>query len=62
MAIEAGLCTRCSWADAVRSGRGSTFLRCGRSDAEPERFAKYPNLPRLICAGFVQQVEVEVEG
>ena len=52
MADEAGLCGRCQWVDAVRSGRGSTFLRCTRHEAEPERFVKYPRLPRLECPGF----------
>ncbi len=52
MAGEAGLCGRCAWVDAVRSARGSTFLRCMRSETEPERFAKYPRLPRYECTGF----------
>lgn len=52
MAGEAGLCGLCVWADVVRSGRGSTFLRCRRSEAEPQRFVKYPRLPRLECDGF----------
>lgn len=52
MAGEAGLCETCAWAVAVRSGRGSTFLRCRRSESEPRRFAKYPRLPRLECDGF----------
>jgi len=34
----------------VTSARGSTFLLCGRSDHDP-RFAKYPRLPVLACAG-----------
>ena len=51
MAGEAGLCGGCAWADAVRSARGSVFLRCRRSDLDP-RYAKYPSLPRLECAGF----------
>lgn len=52
MLREAGLCGVCAWADAVRSGRGSTFLRCRRSEAESQRFVKYPRLPRLECDGF----------
>lgn len=51
MAGEAGLCGVCGWADAVRSARGSVFLRCRRSDLDP-RYAKYPSLPRIECAGF----------
>lgn len=51
MAGEAGLCGACIWADIVRSGRGSVFLRCRRSETDA-RYAKYPRLPRLECAGF----------
>ncbi len=51
MAGEAGLCGGCAWADAVRSARGSVFLRCRRSDLDA-RYAKYPSLPRLECVGF----------
>ena len=39
MAGEAGLCGGCAWADAVRSDLDA-------------RYAKYPSLPRLECAGF----------
>lgn len=52
MAGDAGLCDVCAWAEVVRGRRGSTFLRCRRSEAEPQRFAKYPRLPRLECDGF----------
>ena len=50
-AMNDGLCGRCAWARNVESARGSTFLRCGRHD-DDERFAKYPRLPVLQCAGF----------
>lgn len=59
MAGDAGLCGVCVWADPVRSARGSVFLRCRRSEAEPERFAKYPRLPRLECEGFEAVLKVE---
>jgi hemoglobin len=49
--IEAGLCGHCRWARRVESAKGSTFLRCGRSDEDP-RFRKYPSLPVRSCAGF----------
>jgi hypothetical protein len=52
MTGDAGLCSRCAWVDLVRSARGSIFLRCTRSEAEPERFAKYPRIPRFECVGF----------
>ena len=48
----AGLCARCVHARVVTSGKGSTFLLCGKSATDP-RFAKYPRLPVLRCAGFV---------
>ncbi|MSQ41874.1 MAG: hypothetical protein EXR65_02415 [Dehalococcoidia bacterium] len=35
----------------VVSGKGSRFLRCGRSDAD-ESFARYPPLPVTACRGF----------
>ena len=36
----------------VTSGKGSTFLLCGKSAIDPS-FAKYPRLPVLRCGGFV---------
>jgi len=47
---HAGLCARCAHAEVVRSGRGSVFVRCARSDHDP-RFPRYPVLPRLTCPG-----------
>ncbi|MEX2245544.1 MAG: hypothetical protein WEC75_02565 [Dehalococcoidia bacterium] len=47
----AGLCASCCWAEAVRSGRGSTFVLCGRFRDDP-RFAKYPRLPIVACVGY----------
>jgi hemoglobin len=49
--IEAGLCGHCRWAQRVESAKGSTFIRCSRSDSDP-RFRKYPQLPMLACPGF----------
>jgi hypothetical protein len=46
-----GLCTRCVHGRAVVSGRGSSFWLCQLSASDP-RFAKYPRLPVLRCAGF----------
>ena len=46
-----GLCRRCYWARVVTGGKGSRFLRCGRSDDDP-RYARYPALPMRTCAGF----------
>lgn len=46
----AGLCATCTHVHKVRTGRGSTFYRCGRADAEPA-FPRYPRLPVLRCPG-----------
>lgn len=56
LAVEPGLCTRCEWARAVESAKGSRFLRCGRSDTDP-RFPRYPQLPVLTCDGFERRGE-----
>ena len=46
----AGLCDDCRHAERVASKR-SVFLRCALSDTDP-RFARYPRLPVLACAGY----------
>jgi hypothetical protein len=46
-----GLCGECRHARRVASAKGSVFWLCARSAADP-RFAKYPRLPVLYCAGF----------
>ena len=48
----AGLCSRCVHVQLVQSSRGSTFYLCRLSFSDP-RFARYPALPVLSCAGFV---------
>jgi hypothetical protein len=35
----------------IRSDRGAVFYQCGKS-FEDTRFAKYPRLPVLVCAGY----------
>ncbi len=50
-----GLCARCRHVREIVSARGSRFLLCSRSSAEPERFARYPRLPVLRCAGFEEK-------
>lgn len=47
----AGLCATCVHARAITSDRGSTFVWCGLSKADP-RFPKYPRLPVLACDGW----------
>jgi hypothetical protein len=46
-----GLCDRCAHARRVESSKGSTFILCGLSAVDP-RFAKYPALPVVRCAGY----------
>ena len=49
-----GLCATCSFARAVTSSRGSTFVRCARAEDDP-RYPKYPSLPVLTCAGYAPE-------
>lgn len=51
---RAGLCFDCLHSRLIRSDRGSTFYRCKLSASDPS-FAKYPRLPVLQCAGYVQK-------
>jgi len=51
----AGLCTNCRNARAVESRRGSRFVLCALSAADP-RFPRYPPLPVIRCDGFTAQV------
>jgi hypothetical protein len=46
-----GLCEDCQNARQIRSDRGSVFFLCELS-ANDSRFAKYPRLPVLQCAGY----------
>ena len=55
-----GLCTACRWADIVQSAKGSRFLRCGRSDWDPE-YHRYPSIPVRNCAGFEVPVAAGAE-
>ena len=48
--IDSGLCGTCVHVQRIVSGRGSEFLRCGRSRTD-SRFARYPSLPVLYCPG-----------
>jgi hypothetical protein len=49
-----GLCFDCRHARVIRSDRGSIFYLCRLSATDP-RFAKYPRLPVLSCAGYQKQ-------
>ena len=45
-----GLCADCRHARRIEGRRGSSFLLCGRAAADP-RYARYPTLPVVRCAG-----------
>jgi len=45
-----GLCADCRHAQSIETRRGSTFLRCARSDVDA-RYRRYPALPVLDCSG-----------
>jgi hypothetical protein len=49
--VPLGLCAECRHARRITTKRGSTFLLCALSVADP-RFPRYPRLPVLSCAGF----------
>ncbi len=46
-----GLCGACHHSRRIRTRGGSEFRLCERSVNDP-RFARYPALPVLLCAGF----------
>jgi hypothetical protein len=48
----AGLCDRCRHQQVVGTTRGTVYSLCRRSRAEPDRYARYPRLPVLRCAGY----------
>jgi hypothetical protein len=49
-----GLCATCTHARRVTNDRGSTFVRCHYATIDPS-FPKYPRLPVLACAAYVQE-------
>ena len=50
-----GLCATCRYQRTVAGAR-STFSLCERSFTDP-RFLKYPPLPVVRCAGYVEAPE-----
>ena len=54
MPPSVGLCQSCRNARTVRSGKGTTFWLCRKSETDP-RFPKYPVLPVLECSGYERQ-------
>ncbi len=47
---ESGLCSDCRHVRTILSDRGSVFVMCQLSAADPT-FPKYPRLPVLSCRG-----------
>jgi len=45
------LCETCRHVRVIESERGSVFLLCRRSAAEPQ-YPKYPPQPVVACRGF----------
>lgn len=48
----AGLCAGCVHARLIATRTGSRFILCELAQTD-RRFARYPVLPVLACAGFV---------
>ena len=55
---EAGLCATCEHSRRIVSGKGSVFRLCRLSATDP-RYAKYPRLPVMVCAGYRRVAEAE---
>lgn len=53
---KAGLCPSCRFVRRVRTGHGSTFYLCRRSEKDPS-YARYPRLPVIRCSGFERNPE-----
>ena len=56
-----GLCATCAFARLVESAKSSEFWLCRRSETD-ERYAKYPRLPVLGCAGYEREGRTTVHG
>lgn len=46
-----GLCEDCVFSRVIENAKGSRFYLCRLSETD-SRFAKYPPLPVLSCAGY----------
>jgi len=47
-----GLCKNCGYCREIKNDRGNAFYLCQLA-ASDDRFAKYPRLPVLRCAGYI---------
>ena len=57
---QVGLCLSCVHSRVVQTPR-STFWMCRLSATDP-RFAKYPRLPVVACAGYERAAEEKPAG
>jgi hypothetical protein len=53
-----GLCAACCHARVIHSSHDSKFYLCRLAETDP-RFARYPRLPVLRCAGYEPAEEAE---
>ena len=53
-----GLCLTCRHVRVVQNAHSSTFYLCRRAE-DDARFARYPRLPVLRCAGYEPAEESE---
>jgi hypothetical protein len=49
-----GLCSTCRHAREIQTRRGPSYLLCNRSLTD-DRYARYPRLPVLECAGHERE-------
>jgi len=59
--VRLGLCGHCQHAQRIESDRGSVFVRC-QLGLRDSRFAKYPRLPVVGCAGYDEKTTDEPPG
>ena len=55
-----GLCRDCANRRVVESAKGSVFFLCRLSESD-NRYARYPRLPVLSCAGYVAEAKAGTE-
>lgn len=51
MGYDPGLCETCVHGHRIDTDRGTRYWRCRRAEVDA-RFARYPSLPVLACAGW----------
>lgn len=56
-----GLCGSCAHVRVVETRKGSRFYLCQLSEADA-RFPRYPRIPVLRCAGFLDAAGAASQG